>query len=54
MKLPLLLLAVAAAFLPEGMARGEDRDWSGVQLAWRGDPRATADAPFEQIGRAHV
>jgi len=23
------------------------RDWSDVQLAWRGDPRATADAPFE-------
>lgn len=22
------------------------RDWSDVELAWRGDPRATADAPF--------
>lgn|GEM_PF-516314 len=24
-----------------------DRDWSTVQLAWRDDPRATADTPFE-------
>ncbi|MEI6240543.1 MAG: alpha/beta hydrolase [Planctomycetia bacterium] len=29
------------------MAVATERDWGGVQLAWRGDPRATADAPFE-------
>ena len=29
------------------LARGAERDWSIVELAWRGDPRATADAPFE-------
>lgn len=28
-------------------AGGAERDWSEVQLAWRDDPRATADAPFE-------
>ena len=28
-------------------ATGAERDWSQVELAWRGDPRATADAPFE-------
>jgi len=29
------------------LAGGAERDWSDVQLAWRDDPRATADAPFE-------
>lgn len=29
------------------LAGGAERDWSTVELAWRGDPRATADAPFE-------
>ncbi|MFM8378738.1 MAG: alpha/beta hydrolase fold domain-containing protein [Planctomycetia bacterium] len=29
------------------LAGGAERDWSAVELAWRGDPRATADAPFE-------
>lgn len=24
-----------------------EREWATVELAWRGDPRATADAPFE-------
>lgn len=29
------------------MALATERDWAAVELAWRGDPRATADAPFE-------
>jgi len=29
------------------LASAAERDWSKVELAWRGDPRATADAPFE-------
>lgn len=35
-------VAVCAA-----LAGGAEREWADVQLAWRGDPRATADAPFE-------
>ena len=31
--------------LPLAGATDVPRDWSGVRLAWRGDPRATADAP---------
>jgi acetyl esterase/lipase len=37
-----LTLSACAVF-----AGGAERDWSDVQLAWRDDPRATADAPFE-------
>jgi len=29
------------------LAGGAERDWSDVRLAWRDDPRATADAPLE-------
>lgn len=39
------LVAVAASFAIT--ATGAARDWSDVELAWRGDPRGTADAPFE-------
>lgn len=40
--------SLAAVLATVGLvACGEDRDWSGVELAWRGDPRATADTPFE-------
>jgi acetyl esterase/lipase len=29
------------------LAGAAERDWSTIELAWRGDPRATADTPFE-------
>lgn len=51
MKTSLLVLACAAAMvvgLPTtGGAVAAERDWSGVQLVWRDDPRPPADAPFE-------
>jgi len=43
----LVHLAVAATVALGGPAPAADRDWAAVELAWRGDPRATADAPFE-------
>lgn len=39
------LIAVGVASLLATPAPA--RDWGDVELAWRGDPRATADAPFE-------
>lgn len=51
MKPSSLALACAAATvvcLPTtGGAVAAERDWSGVQLAWRDDPRPPADTPFE-------
>lgn len=39
--------AFAIAFTAAvAMAAGQ-RDWGEIELAWRGDPRATADTPFE-------
>jgi len=40
-----LLTAVGVATVLAAPAPA--RDWGHVELAWRGDPRATADAPFE-------
>jgi acetyl esterase/lipase len=50
-----VLLVAVSAFSPQTLggtggrslaaAVGEPRDWSQVQLAWRDDPRAVADAP---------
>lgn len=41
------LLLTMAVFHGAMAASATERDWGAVQLAWRGDPRATADAPFE-------
>lgn len=41
-----LLLAMAVVH-GDIAAIATERDWGAVQLAWRGDPRATADAPFQ-------
>lgn len=39
-------LAVLFALSAGGAPRGDEvRDWSGIQLAWRDDPRPPADAP---------
>lgn len=43
-RLPLLVL-VTMTIVPTA-AVAADRDWRDVQLAWRGDPRAVADAPL--------
>lgn len=44
----LLIPFLAAAIVGGGTLAGAmERDWAAVKLAWRGDPRATADAPFE-------
>jgi len=37
--------AIAIA-LVTSVAQADGRNWEGVQLAWRGDPRAVADAPL--------
>ena len=43
---PAVLTAVVAAWaFAQPTLGGEPRDWSQVQLAWRDDPRAIADAP---------
>jgi len=39
-----MILLVLAGRVPVCVA---ERDWSAVELAWREDPRAPADAPFE-------
>jgi len=39
--------APAVALVATAVLGAEGRDWGGVELAWRGDPRATADAPFD-------
>lgn len=44
--LPGVLLALAVV-CGSSLAAAMERDWAAVELAWRGDPRATADAPFE-------
>jgi len=41
------LLLTMAMVHGDMAAIATERDWGAVQLAWRGDPRATADAPFE-------
>ena len=38
-------LAVLAVMAVTAVAADDARDWSGVQLAWRDDPRPPADAP---------
>jgi acetyl esterase/lipase len=43
----LLSLFLAMVVCGDATALAGERDWGSVQLAWRGDPRATADAPFE-------
>ena len=41
-------LLLALAVVGGGTTAGAmEREWATVELAWRGDPRATADAPFE-------
>jgi acetyl esterase/lipase len=47
MKMLSSLLLVLAVLPADMAASAPERDWGAVQLAWRGDPRATADAPFE-------
>jgi acetyl esterase/lipase len=42
----IVVLAAACSSAAVGIETADcERDWSGVQLAWRGDPRAPADAP---------
>ena len=41
-----VVLAAACSSVAVGIETADcERDWSGVQLAWRGDPRPPADAP---------
>ena len=47
MHTPRSLLLALAVVGGSTTARAMEREWATVELAWRGDPRATADAPFE-------
>lgn len=39
-------LALGVWIATAAAGSGAERDWQGVELAWRGDPRAVADAPL--------
>lgn len=47
MHTPRCLLLALAVVGGGTTASAMEREWATVELAWRGDPRATADAPFE-------